>query len=361
MTPEEYQKSLCPCCLFPSNTQSLTFRSASLENIGKVSLRAKEYFQMIIFFFLALLILFCVNSIPHFILNESIAHCFLSFCYDDVDELQIYYTSLDNKDNFEYIGLPLLLLLSIFLIFILKYLFFFFLVRQNKVHEKSVNQIKQYSVHAHNLRGFTDEEICREIVDAHNNKKFSSNKNTPLASEDIVEISKIKNVHNVHSLLVKFITELKSSKMRKLKKSENKKKKEESEIRMKKLRKKILDIKRAEYINEAFITFNGADVPERLVSNKWSMMFKRYVTRDLFFTQAYEPTDVIWENFGTSDLVRLMKIALSYFVALIILISRLVLFFFFIKAIYYRCLFLLNSFFSSLLQNIFLQYLFYNS
>jgi hypothetical protein len=177
------------------------------------------------------------------------------------------------------------------------------------------------------LKEYSDEEIKSQIVDSFKNRKFKIGKQIILNKEDIIEISKVKGVQNVYSLLVEFINTLKSSKIRKLKKKDDPEKAKKSQIKLKKLRKEILDIKEAKYLNEAFITFNSTDIPKVLVSNRWSIMFKRYVTRDLFFTKAFEPSDVIWENFGNSDLVRLLKILFSYFVALLILLCKCFIFF----------------------------------
>jgi hypothetical protein len=111
---------------------------------------------------------------------------------------------------------------------------------------------------------------------------------------------------------------MKLSKIDQLKKKSNSKKIEDSNIKLNKLKSKIIEIRSSDYLHEAFITFNNNAIPQTLISNKWSIFLKKYITRNLFFSKAMEPSDVIWENFGDSDLTQLFKIFLSYLVAIII-------------------------------------------
>lgn len=320
MTPEEFQKSLCPCCLLPSNTKSLKFSTATLENIGKASLRAKEYFQLILFFFATISVSFVLNSVPQFFFNPSISKCFLSNCYNHVDKLEEFYSQLSRKNAFKYWGVQLLMLASVLVIFVMKYLFFYFLVRQNKRESQSTNAVKHFSVHAHNLRGSSEEEIKREIVESFRNRKFKTGAEVSLSLEtrSIVEVSKLKNVRNLYRLLVKFINVIKSTKIEVLRDQRTQNKKSESRLKLQKLKRKILEIRSSESLKEAFVTFDSNRIPGVLVSGKWSTFVKKYITRSLFFTRALEPSDVIWENFGDSDVVQLLKIVMSYTVALLV-------------------------------------------
>ena len=322
--PEDYEKYLCPCCNLPYNTQSISFCEASLDKIGQVSLRSKEYFQILIFFFIVLLVLFVSSSVPQFIFIPQISNCFLSFCFNEITHLGLYYNNINKLDGFKYQSPDFILFCSIIIIFALKYCFFWFLVKQNKDFNKKTNFIKHYSVHVHNLKAESEDQIKEEIIRYYQDKtfKFLTNNKINLKSADIAEISLIKDVSSIHNLIFTFIKLIKQYKIDKRKGIINDKKAQEIKQKMKDTRDKIIQVKSARYLNEAFVTFDNNHIPQTILTSKWKLLYKKYITKDIFFTKAMDPQDIIWENFCDSDWSRLLKYILSFFISSLIILGK---------------------------------------
>lgn len=323
----ETAKQVCPCCQLPLNTRRLSFCQANLANIGEVSLRSKEYFQVIIFFFLVQLILFVCSSVPQFVFVPQISKCLLSYCENEVESLGKYFEKLTTESELKYQVPDLLLCCSVLLIFLLKNLFFWFLVRQDREHNKKTGSVKHFSVHAHNLKGQTDLEIRDEVVghfqrNAQNFKFLTDGKGLEISRDSFREISLIKDVSSIHGLVFRFIKEIKSYKIKKQKGQMTRAKETGIKKKMKGIRRRIIKVREAKYLHEAIITFNDAAHANQLLTGKWKTAFKKYMTKDLFFSRVLSPRDVIWENFGDSDWRRLFKSLLSFLISALIVFGR---------------------------------------
>jgi hypothetical protein len=289
-------------------------------------LRSKEYFQVLIFFFLVLLILFVCSSVPQFLFIPELSNCFLSYCEEELDPLKEYFDNLANKDELKFQIQDVLLCFSVLLIFLFKNLFFWFLVKQNKEYNKKVNSVKHFSVHAHNLKAHTEFEIKGEIIkyfyqNNHNFKFLKQNDKVELAPKNIKEISLIKDVSNIHKLILQFIKEIKKFKIKEKKGKMTETKAKKIKLKMQGIRDKIIEIRTAKYLNEALITFDNNHIPQYLITNKWKLIFKKYITKDLFFGTVMNPEDIIWENFSASDFQRLFKYIFSYLISFVILLG----------------------------------------
>lgn len=323
VSPEDYDKYLCPCCSLPWNTQKISFSEATLEKIGQVSLRSKEYFQILLFFLAVLAVLFVCSSVPQFFFIPQISNCFLSFCFDEIEHLEQYYTNLKKKDELRSQSPDLILFFSILIIFVLKYWFFWFLVKQNKEYNRRSNFIKHYSVHAHNLKGETTQQIKEEVVAYFNLKtfKFLPGKKPKISTQSIVDISLIKDVSNIHALVLRFIHLIKRYKTDQKKGNMRPERRKKIKEKLGSIRRKIIQIRSARYLNEAFVTFDKTTIPKQIITNKWRLLFKKYITKDLFFSWVMNPQDIIWENFSDSDLKRLFKYCLSIVISAVIVLG----------------------------------------
>jgi hypothetical protein len=179
-------------------------------------------------------------------------------------------------------------------------------------------------VHAHNLTAESEEQIKNEIIQYYENKTFKifSKKKITFKPENIAEISLIKDVSSIHRLIVTFIKLIKKYKIKKKKGIMDQYKINEIKQNMNETMNKIKEIKTARYLNEAFVTFDTNDIPPSIITNKWKLLYKKYITKDVYFSKAMNPQDIIWENFSDSDWSRLLKYILSFFISLLIIIGN---------------------------------------
>jgi hypothetical protein len=137
-----------------------------------------------------------------------------------------------------------------------------------------------------------------------------------------MEVSKIRNMRNHFVLMMRLINSVKQLKILTIKNKFQKEKREKIKLKIKKLRKKILGLKNSEFLYESFIIFNKDHISRNIKTHRWKRFYKKYFLNQLYITQAMEPMDVIWENFGDSEQKRLIKIIFSYIAAIIILFSK---------------------------------------
>jgi hypothetical protein len=270
------------------------------------------------------LVLFLCSSVPQFIFIPQISNCFLAFCFNEISHLGDYYNNLNKLDDFKYQSPDFMLFLSIIIIFALKYYFFWFLVKQNKEFNKKTNFIKHYSVHAHNLKANCEDQIKEEIIRYYEDKtfKFLTNNKLTLKPQNFAQISLIKDVSSIHKLILEFIKLIKKYKINRKKGTIDENKAKEIKQKMNDTRNKIIQIKSARYLNEAFVTFDNNHIPPTIITSKWKLLYKKYITKDIFFSKAMDPQDIIWENFSDSDWSRLLKYILSFFISLLIIIGK---------------------------------------
>lgn len=316
MERQEFDKYTCPCCLLPANVTALGFREASLARIGRISLRAKEYFQTLLFFAAVLLVLFAASSTHLLVANPPIAKCLLSLCSDQSDALKAFYSSLRSEGSFRERGLEATMALVLLIIFGMKYWFLFFLVKQSRAHARASESVSKYSIHAHNLSTTSVEGIKREIAAAYNKARGKH----ALQPENIVEVSRPQNVGDHFALVSKLIDAVKKLKIAKIKRSA-----QQAELlaQIKSLRLSLLKLKQSKFLREALVIFDRQSLPQKLVTNKWERLFKTYFRPQLYFSRAMEPMDVIWEHFGDSERRRLLKILLSFSAAGLIILGGL--------------------------------------
>lgn len=314
MNEEEFEKYTCPCCLLPANVQALSFAEASLDRIGQISLRSKEYFQVLMFFALVLAVLFVTSSVHQLVVNPPIASCVLSLCSGQSGQLKTFYSQLGSTGSSEIVGLDVTLSLALLIIFTLKYLFLCFLIKQNSAHNRRSPSVAKYSIHANNLHSMSIEEIKSEIVFAYQKRNKSK-----IHVDNIVEVSRAQNMADHFFLVSKLIDSVKRLKIAKIK---NRGSLEPLQTKIKNLRQRLLKLKDSQTLNQALVIFDREDIARGLLTNKWERLFKKYFGGQLYFSQAMEPEDVLWENFGDSEQKRLVKILFSYVAAGLIMLGR---------------------------------------
>ena len=321
MNEEEFEKYTCPCCFLPSNVQSLSFRNATLQNIGRVSLRMKEYFQILLFFITVFVILFLFNSVPLLIANPSIGKCVFSFCSQNLTELSGFYSSIYSNTSFAFSWIDIMLLVSLVIIFGFKYWFVVFLIQQNKEHNKMSTNVAKYSIHASNLQSSSIQEIKQEVIDSYNALQLLDEKGErrKISEENIIEVSRVQNTNELYHLMIGLVAKVKQLKIMRIRTPKKLKKIENVSKKIDKIKSKILSLKNSNYTREAFIIFDCESIPKQLETTKWKRFYKKYVINELFFATAVEPIDIIWENFTDSEQKRVLKILFSYLAALFIL------------------------------------------
>jgi hypothetical protein len=255
------------------------------------------------------------------VINPSISKCVFIFCSQNLDALETFYSQINTNGSFHSSGVDLMLLFALIFIFILKYWFLFFLIRQNKEHNKKSIMVSKYAIHANNLKSNSLHEIKKEIIEAYNSKKKSEKKSKSefISEKNIIEVSMIYNTQKMYNLMIDLIKSVKRMKIMKIKRQNKKDKIKQLTSKIDKLKKNILNLKTSKFMNEAFIIFDDQKIPQFLMSHKWERFYKKYFLNRLYFAQALEPIDIIWENFNNSEQKRVLKIFFSYLAALFIL------------------------------------------
>lgn len=327
LPPKEFATNLCPCCLNLTRNRPLMFCSTSLKSIGRASQSAKEYFQFLIFMICVFVIIFLFFGVPIFAQNPNLASCFLSGCQKNADDIFLKFRLLDTSEDFKD-SYPLhFIFVAVLLIFISKYIFFYFLYKQNKSWDKKRKTPGDYTVHFHNLKGSTKAEITLEICNALNKKKIyiANNKNQRIRMSEhyISELSRVHNIHNLTELTSKYVILIKKKKIKEKKGKNNtdhykKICKELNEVK-EKIKKINQTSKKANFTGEAFVTFTSIKIADQVVQNEWTVLWSKYFSSKPYILKAREPQDIIWGNFGISNWNRLGRIFASYFIAMVLI------------------------------------------
>ena len=329
-----FRNNMCPCCMLPTRNTPLNCCGSSLAEIGKTSRTLKHYFQILIFLIVVFSLIFFLGSVPHLVFNPDIATCILSSCTDEDRErnMNAYFQSVHkaNSTSFSEQQFGIMCLTMVIVIFVCKYIFFFYLFRQYKKHDVKKKTPGDYTVHAHNFNNSSKKSelvfaICDFLKDDDIMIKDGKTK-IKLSENYIAEISRIHNIHNLTELTSKYINKIKEKKILNRKGNYDSAKMTKIEDKISKYKQEIKRInkedKKANYTGEAFVTFSSLEIPGQIINNEWKVIWKKYFSKKPYFLKAPEPSDVIWSNFGISPWNRLARIFLSYFfAAFLILVS----------------------------------------
>ena len=221
---EDYHEKICNCCHAPFEVKQLSYWKSSLADIGKVSPRLQEYFQILIFFMIVFIILFAFTGVTQIVYNKSIVTCMFFQCSsEDRSNIHEYYSKLGDTEDFKAFSAEIMMLISLILIFILKTLFYGYLLRQKQRNEGELT-ISHYSVHAENLKSSKIDDIKKAVVkDFKESFRIGKEKDLEMKEEDILYVSRFRNLRGMHNLIKRFMTLSKKRKILKIKYKDRKK------------------------------------------------------------------------------------------------------------------------------------------
>ena len=307
------EKDFCKCCKSQKYQRKFIYND-KIKDIAKSSPIISFYFLFLIFSITILCLNFIILCVYELAQGINLQYCFLN-CklnlplndlnqYDKVNLNLFIKQNRDLRDAFKNSIFFVLTILNFCILYIGKYLFFFYI---RNYYEKIDDEIITPSDYAIKIKKIKKEKTLDLMKKKLEDYFFE-------LLDDKVKIEKIIYIYDIREYQ-DIIDKIKNINISKKKNKSLKNLKEELEQKLKKLKEKKIDLKNkiisddSKFIGEAFVIFENEDQLKKVVKycyNKNRFFFKKKDKKYLV-DRAREPKDIIWENFGLTQKEKIFR------------------------------------------------------